>query len=138
VTKSIFDPDQIGSVLEKILTEMANRVEAGGVIEISYWVVGDAILVSVSDEAMHDQRIPPTLDPELPPEGIDPSFSILSAVFERYSGRIWQDRHTGDYRFTLPFLNERDAEEFGVTFTQYSSKENKPETPSMRELVNNN
>lgn len=135
--KSVFDPDQIGTVLEKILTEMANRVETGGVIEISYWVVGDEILVSVSDEAMHDQRIPPTLDPELPPEGIDPSFSILSAVFERHGGRIWQDRHTGDYRFTLPFLNEDDAEEFGVTFTQYNKRGGDSETPNMRELVNN-
>ncbi|MEM9774452.1 MAG: hybrid sensor histidine kinase/response regulator [Chloroflexota bacterium] len=135
--KSVFDPDQIATVLEKILTEMSNRVETGGVIEISYWVVGNEILVSVSDEAMHDQRIPPTLDPELPPEGIDPSFSILSAVFERHGGRIWQDRHTGDYRFTLPFLNDKDAEEFGVTFTQYSPKDKGVEKPNMRQMVNN-
>ncbi|MEM8859798.1 MAG: hybrid sensor histidine kinase/response regulator [Chloroflexota bacterium] len=136
-TKSVFDPDQVSSVLEKILTEMANRVEAGGMIEISYWVVGDEVLVSISDQAMHDQRIPPTLDPELPPEGIDPSFSILTAVFERHGGRIWQDRHTGDYRFTLPFLNDADAEELGVTFTQYQGNEAPSKTVTIQELINN-
>ena len=117
--RSIFDPDQISSVIEKILVEMGNRVEAGGVIEICYWTVGSEILVSVSDRARLDHRIPPDMDPELPPEGADLGFSILSAVFERHGGRIWQDRHNGDYRFTLPYISEEQTNELNASFNRH-------------------
>ena len=106
---SVFDPEQIGTVIEKILAEMATRVDTGGTIEICFWVVGEEILVSVSDQAMLDYRVPPEVRPDGGMDSESPSFSILRAVFERYGGRIWQDGHTHDYRFTLPFFRHRPS-----------------------------
>ncbi|MFK7803290.1 MAG: response regulator [Anaerolineae bacterium] len=126
--ESVFDPDQISSVLEKILIEMGSRIEAGGMIEISYWTVGSEVLVSVSDQALFDHRIPPDMDPQIPSEEADLGFSILSAVFERHGGRIWQDLHTGDYRFTLPLLNIEYSDDLDATFLR------KAESDGDREL----
>jgi DNA-binding response OmpR family regulator len=110
IVRSIFDIEQIASILEKILIGMGSRVEAGGAIEICYWIVGSEILVSISNQTLLDSHIPPTIDTEVVPEEVDIGFSILSAVFERHGGRIWQDQPTGDYRLTLPFLTEENAD----------------------------
>ena len=113
---------------------MATRVDTGGTIEICFWVVGEEILVSVSDQAMLDYRVPPEVRPDGGMDSESPSFSILRAVFERYGGRIWQDGHTHDYRFTLPFLDIDQADRLGITFKQ-SNLNTEPEIKAPGQLI---
>lgn len=130
---SVFDPSQVESVIEKILVEMAMRMSPGSVIEICFWVVGQEILFSVSDQEGLDMRIPPELTGEGGSDENEPAFSILSAAFERYGGRIWQDPHTQDYRFTLPFLNVNASESAGASFKTQSTREVKEKTENQEQ-----
>lgn len=104
---SIFDPDQMNQVLTKIVDELASRMEPSGHIEITYWTVGDEVLVSIADHASSERSEPDMIEPqyETDPEMADKGFPIIQVVFERQGGRIWQDPSTGDYRFTLPYLD---------------------------------
>lgn len=120
---SIFDPEQIGSVLEKVLLEIANRVEPGSEIEICFWVVGDEVLVTISDQAVSNDWVPPEVTPNSFDEPAEPGMPIMSAVFERYGCRIWQDSQSGDYRFTLPFLSSLQAEKISTATQPATPKE---------------
>ncbi|MEM7801540.1 MAG: hybrid sensor histidine kinase/response regulator, partial [Chloroflexota bacterium] len=100
---SIFDPDQMNQVLTKVMDELSSRVAVEGHIEITYWTVGDEVLVSIADQASSDRQDLEPAEIEFDPEATDKGFPILQAVFERQGGRIWQDPNSGDYRFTLPY-----------------------------------
>ena len=127
---SVFDPAQVESVIEKILVEMAMRMSPGSVIEICFWVVGDEILFSVSDQEGLDLRVPPEMTVDGGADEAEPAFSILSAAFERYGGRIWQDPHTQDYRFTLPYLDVSEPDSAAAGFKTQSTRSGQdPVTP---------
>lgn len=118
---SIFDAKQVHQVLTKAIEERSSRIEDGGQLEICYWTVGDEVLVSISDqdsalnfqstlngESTHEEASEQDDDFDEHPER---GLPIMQAIFERQGGRIWQDPASGDYRFTLPYVNLNEEQQ---------------------------